>query len=214
MITVADEAVANRMRRLREHGMDVSAIDRHRSDQPVIERYTEVGFNVRMTDIQAAIGLVQMGKLPEMVARRREPQRAGIIGYSPGIPGLTMIDAPAIWRHLTFSLSGFLLAEDSPVSPRRAAMRELARAGISARRGIMAAHLEPAYESYEHTPLPISERLTMDALILPLFHEMTYAEQDFVADTVMQELVDSKTKQTADEGAMTAPGWRRSDPGW
>ena len=44
--------------------MDISAADRHRSQQPVIEHYVEVGFNFRMTDIQAAIGLVQLRKLP------------------------------------------------------------------------------------------------------------------------------------------------------
>ena len=186
MITVADEAVANRMRRLREHGMDVSAIDRHRSEQPVIERYTEVGFNFRMTDIQAAIGLVQLGKLPEMVARRRELARRYHRIFS-GIPGLTMIDDPP-YGATNFQSFWILLAEDSPVS-RDELLRELASAGISARRGIMAAHLEPAYESYEHSPLPISERLTMGALILPLFHEMTYAEQDFVADTVCKSLL-------------------------
>src|SRR5262249_31859450 len=71
MLTAADGSVASRMRRLREHGMDVSAADRHVSQQPVIERYTEVGFNFRMTDIQAAIGLIQLRKLPDMVARRR-----------------------------------------------------------------------------------------------------------------------------------------------
>ncbi len=71
MITTADGPVDARLRRLREHGMDISAADRHRSQQPVIEHYTEVGFNFRMTDIQAAVGLVQLRKLPEMVARRR-----------------------------------------------------------------------------------------------------------------------------------------------
>jgi perosamine synthetase len=72
MLTTSDESIAARLRRLREHGMDVSAADRHRSRQPIIEHYVEVGFNFRMTDIQAAIGLVQLRKLARMVARRRE----------------------------------------------------------------------------------------------------------------------------------------------
>ena len=63
MVTTSDGSIAARIRRLREHGMDVSAADRHRSQQPVIEHYTEVGFNFRMTDVQAAIGLVQLRKL-------------------------------------------------------------------------------------------------------------------------------------------------------
>ena len=63
MLVTPDAEVAARLRRLREHGMNVSAADRHASSQPVLERYLEVGFNYRMTDIQAAVGLVQLGKL-------------------------------------------------------------------------------------------------------------------------------------------------------
>ena len=72
MLTTSDEDVAARARRLREHGMNISAAERHQSRQPVIESYLEVGFNYRMTDIQAAVGLVQLGKLDAMVRRRRE----------------------------------------------------------------------------------------------------------------------------------------------
>ena len=75
MLTTGDPAIAARARRLREHGMDISAADRHRSRQPVIEHYTEVGFNFRMTDIQAAVGLVQVRQPPAMVARRRARAR-------------------------------------------------------------------------------------------------------------------------------------------
>ncbi len=72
MLTTADPELAARARRLREHGMNVSAAERHQSTQPVIESYLEVGFNYRMTDIQAAVGLVQLAKLDAMVSRRRE----------------------------------------------------------------------------------------------------------------------------------------------
>ena len=63
MITTPDPDVAVRLRLLREHGMNVSAADRHAERQPVIERYLELGYNYRMTDVQAAIGLVQLGRL-------------------------------------------------------------------------------------------------------------------------------------------------------
>ena len=72
MLTTSDAELAARARRLREHGMNVSAAARHASRQPVIESYLEVGFNYRMTDIQAAVGLVQLDKLDAMVRRRRE----------------------------------------------------------------------------------------------------------------------------------------------
>ena len=60
----------------------------------------------------------------------------------------------------------------------------LADAGISARRGIMASHLEPAYAGGPGPPLPVTERMTSDSLILPLFHEMTEEEQDLVVSVV------------------------------
>jgi perosamine synthetase len=181
MVTTPDATVAARVRRLREHGMDVSAADRHASKQPVIERYTEVGFNFRMTDIQAAVGLVQLRKLPAMVARRRElAQRYQyLLGDVPGLA--TATDPP----HGSTNYQSFwvLLPDDSPVS-RDEMLQRLARADISARRGIMAAHLEPAYAGHPHRPLPVTERLTARSLILPLFHDMTDAQQDTVVSVI------------------------------
>src|ERR1700728_3536254 len=87
MVVTTDEAVATRLRRLREHGMDVSAAQRHASRQPVIEHYLEVGFNYRMTDVQAAIGLVQLAKLDRLIARRRA-LAARYQEMLAGLPGL------------------------------------------------------------------------------------------------------------------------------
>ena len=71
MLTVDDAALAARLRRLRERGLSVSAAERHATDRPVHEQYLETGFNYRMTDIQAAMGLVQLSRLDAMVTRRR-----------------------------------------------------------------------------------------------------------------------------------------------
>jgi dTDP-4-amino-4,6-dideoxygalactose transaminase len=178
MVTTADSAVAARIRRLREHGMDVSAADRHRSKQPVLEHYVEVGFNFRMTDVQAAIGLVQLGKVADMVARRRE-LAARYHDLLAGIPGLSMIGDPD-YGTTNYQSFWVLLPDDAPIS-RDDLLRELAKNGISARRGIMAAHREPAYAGHPHGPLPVTDKLTARSLILPLFHQLTEAEQDLVA---------------------------------
>ena len=76
-----------------------------------------------------------------------------------------------------------LLPDSFPVS-RNELLRLLADAGVSARRGIMAAHLEPAYAGQQAPPLPVTERLTADSLILPLFHQMTEEEQDLVVSVL------------------------------
>jgi perosamine synthetase len=168
--------------------MDISAADRHRSQQPVIEHYTEIGFNFRMTDIQAAVGLVQLRKLPEMVARRRALARRYQELLS-GIPGLLTADDPP-YGETNYQSFWMLLPEEYALG-RDDLLRVLAEASISARRGIMAAHLEPAYAGARPS-LPVTERLTAGSLILPLFHEMTEAQQDHVASVVMSALTSDR----------------------
>jgi dTDP-4-amino-4,6-dideoxygalactose transaminase len=181
MLVTPDGEIAARLRRLREHGMNVSAAQRHASQQPVIERYLESGFNYRMTDIQAAVGLVQLGKLGTMVQRRRD-----VAAYYQAslaeLPGFRTITDPShgktnfqsFWVELP---DGYSLSRDE-------LLRVLADAGISARRGIMASHQEPAYEGHAHAPLPVTERITGSTLILPLFHEITRDEQDEVLSVI------------------------------
>jgi dTDP-4-amino-4,6-dideoxygalactose transaminase len=181
MLVTADSDVATRIRRLREHGMDVSAAVRHASRQPVIEHYVELGFNFRMTDIQAAVGLVQLRKLGQQIARRRVlAQRYQEL--LAGIPGVRTITDP---EYGTTNYQSFwvLLPDDFPVS-RDELLQRLAEAGVSARRGIMAAHLEPAYQGISHGPLPVTERLTARTLVLPLYHDLTEPEQDLVVSVI------------------------------
>ncbi len=71
MVTTGDERIAARLRRLRQHAMGTSDLARHNSKSVLTETYDEVGYNYRMTDMQAAIGLVQLGRLEGFLARRR-----------------------------------------------------------------------------------------------------------------------------------------------
>jgi dTDP-4-amino-4,6-dideoxygalactose transaminase len=183
MIVTSDGDVAARLRRLREHGMDVSAAQRHMSRQPVIEHYLETGYNYRMTDIQAAVGLVQLGKLRRMVERRRELAARYQEALS-AVPGLKTITDP-VYGKTNYQSFWVVLPDDYPLS-RDGLLRSLADAGVSARRGIMAAHREPAYADHDHAELPVTEYLTYRSLILPLFHEMAVDEQE----TVISALTD------------------------
>jgi dTDP-4-amino-4,6-dideoxygalactose transaminase len=181
MLVTPDSDVAARLRRLREHGMDVSAAVRHTSRQPVIEHYVELGYNYRMTDIQAAIGLVQLGKLGQQITRRRMlAQRYQEL--LTGIPGVRTITDPD-YGTTNYQSFWVLLPEDFPVS-RDELMQRLAEAGVSARRGIMAAHLEPAYQDARPGPLPVTERLTARTVILPLYHDLIESEQDLVVSVL------------------------------
>lgn len=177
MLTTDDAELAARLRRLREHGMDVSAADRHAAGSVVLERYLELGFNYRMTDVQAAIGLVQLGRLEEIVTRRRAlAQRYhDLLAPLPGVRAVT--DPP--YGTTNYQSYWVVLPEEFPLG-RNDLLALLHARGVSARRGIMAAHLEPVYANLDHVPLPATEHLTQTSLILPLFHEITEDEQAVV----------------------------------
>ena len=168
---------AERLRRLREHGMSVSAAARHNSRTPVAEQYLETGFNYRMTDIQAAVGLVQLTRLEDIVARRRDlaERYQKLLGE---IPGLEMARDP-LYGTTNYQSFWIVLPDDFPVT-RDDVLQRMMDNQISPRRGIMAAHLEPAYAGHPHIELPVTERLTSRSVILPLFHQMTEDEQDRV----------------------------------
>jgi dTDP-4-amino-4,6-dideoxygalactose transaminase len=180
MITTDQPDWAARMRRLREHGMSVSALERHASAQPVLESYVEVGYNFRMTDIQAAVGLVQLGRLDGLIERRRE-LAANYHTLLADLPVRAVRD-PAYG--LTNYQSFWVLLEDEFGVARDDVLAELAAAGVSARRGIMAAHVEPPYTDGHHAPLPVTERLTRNTLILPLHHALSEDDQDHVVSVL------------------------------
>jgi perosamine synthetase len=184
MITTDDPAIASRLRRLREHGMSVSAAERHGQIRAVQERYLEVGFNFRMTDLQAAIGLVQLGRMAGLVAERRA-LAARYHALLADVEGITCVRDPAYGT--TNYQSFWVVLTDARVD-RDDVLDRLAEAGISARRGIMAAHLEPAYAGERAGPLPATETLTRRSLILPLFPGMTEGQQQRVVGALRAAL--------------------------
>ncbi len=181
MLTTSNEAWASRARTLREHAMSVSAAARHASVLAPPEEYLEVGYNYRMTDLQAAVGIVQLGKLDAIVARRREIA-AGYATAIAEIDGLRAVADPE-WGTSNFQ-SYWVEVEPSFPMDREQLLATLAEAEISARRGIMAAHRQPAHADIAHAPLPVTEALTDRTLILPVFHQMTADEQRRVIDAL------------------------------
>ena len=146
MLVTTNEAWAERSRRLREHGMSLSAAARHASSNVVLEGYDEVGFNYRMTDVQAAIGT-----RPARSARR---DRRPVAGSSPrryrtqlaDLPLAGMIADPPYGR-TNYQSFWIELADEFPIT-RDELLQALLDQGVSARRGIMASHLEPAYADH------------------------------------------------------------------
>jgi len=177
MLTTSRADWAARARRLREHSMSVSASDRQASVLAAPEVYGEIGFNYRMTDLQAAVGIVQLGRLDAIIERRRALAQRYDRALSE-MPGLRPVTDPS-WGTSNFQ-SYWVEVEPGFATDRDGAMKALALADISARRGIMAAHRQPAYRHRDNPLLPATDYLTEHTLILPLYHDLASADQDRV----------------------------------
>lgn len=180
MVTTSRDDWAERARRLREHAMSVSAADRHGAVLAPPEEYDEVGFNFRMTDLQAAVGLVQLDRLPAVVQRRRELAAS----YSKAIAEIEGLRPVADPPYGTGNFQSYWVEvlSEYPLD-REGLMAALAEAEISARRGIMAAHRQPAH-ARPQVQLPVTDRLTDTTLILPLYHQLSESDQARVVEVL------------------------------
>jgi dTDP-4-amino-4,6-dideoxygalactose transaminase len=178
MILTNDEAMAVRLRLLRQHGMTLPDTARHGARRLVIEQYQEVGFNYRMTDLQAAIGIAQMKRLDAIVHRRRELAAR----YSAALQDHPWLDGPVTPDDVEPNYQSYAVRV-SPESPltRDAIIQYLLERGVASKPGVMTAHREPAYRNRGcRVRLPVTEWASDHSLLIPLYPELTGSEQDQV----------------------------------
>jgi dTDP-4-amino-4,6-dideoxygalactose transaminase len=181
MLTTESDDFARRARRLREHGASLSAAQRHNSSTAAFEQYVEPGFNMRMTDVQAAIGRVQLARLDEVVDERRMIA-AWYADALKRVAGVTPVGDPPWGRSNVQSL--WVALAPARAHRRDAVIESMFEHGVFVRRGIMAAHLQPAYAGHATNPLPVTERLTASTLILPVFHGLAEADVERVCEVL------------------------------
>jgi dTDP-4-amino-4,6-dideoxygalactose transaminase len=185
MLTTARPDWDRKFRLWRQHSMNVPDTVRHGADQVIFEEYAELGFNYRMTDLQAAVGREQLKRLPAMIERRRM-QAERYRELLADVPGLGLPVEPA-WARSNWQSFCVVLPAGSV---QREVMQAMRDAGVSTRRGIMCAHREPAYarEPWLAGPsgLAVSEEAQDRGLILPLYHELTADEQEAVANALRE----------------------------
>ncbi|MEQ1572683.1 MAG: DegT/DnrJ/EryC1/StrS family aminotransferase [Vicinamibacterales bacterium] len=190
MLTTSRSDLDARFRLLRQHGMSVPDTVRHTSTQVVFEDYPVVGFNYRMTDIQAAIGREQLKRLSLMVARRRA-LAARYAEHLGGVAGVTIPHEPtwarSNWQSYAVTLDAGLGAGLRADSVQRAIMQRMLDAGVSTRRGAMNVHREGAYPPGSWRAagsLVRSEHAQATTVVLPLYHQMTDEDQNRVVEAL------------------------------
>jgi perosamine synthetase len=185
IIAVQQPAVAARLRRLRQHAMSVSDLERHSTEKIVIETYPETGFNFRMTDMQAALGLCQLNVLDQVLDLRRCLAER----YTAALERVPHLEPPYDPPYATRTWQSYCVR----VGPRAGVgrtelMRRLLADGIPTRRGVMAIHQENAYAG-ETADLGHTEAAANDVLMLPLFPDLSFEQQDYVIDRLAEHVV-------------------------
>jgi dTDP-4-amino-4,6-dideoxygalactose transaminase len=200
MLTTPHAEWDKKFRLLRQHAMSVPDTVRHGSNQVIFEEYPTVGYNYRMTDIQAAVGREQLKRLPGVIAERRAlaDRYRELLG---NVAGLTLPFEPA-WARTNWQSYAVRLPADRD---QRAVMQAMLDEGVSTRRGIMCSHREPGYprdnwscatrlksacdcSSGACLDLVHSEQAQDRCVLLPLFPGLATADQERVAAALKRAL--------------------------
>ncbi len=182
MITTNNEEIYNRLKLLRQHGMSVNDRVRHSSKTVIMEDHLEVGYNYRLTDIQAAVGIKQLERLDWIIAERRKVAQK----YQDAFKNIDFIRIPSEPEGYFTNWQSYVLylKPSSPVK-RNDLMQKLLDKGISTRRGVMTSHRESAYKEHKLVaPLTISEDASDNSIVLPLYVPMTNEDIDTVISEV------------------------------
>lgn len=188
MITTPDGGLAERLRRLRHQGMSLSDLERHRASRVIIEDYPEIGYNFRLSDLQAAVGLAQLAKVDAFVARRR----ALAARYDAALAELPPLVAPHVPPGATPNYQSYVVRLAGAGRERRGALLDALHArGVGSRRGLMAAHLEPCYARLPpRTPLPHTVAAEAETFLLPIYADLDDDDQGYVIDALRAALTE------------------------
>jgi len=188
MITTNRLDYYERIKLLRQHGMSVNDRVRHESKQIVFEDHLEVGYNYRMTDIQAAIGIKQLEKLDWIVNERRKLASFYDEAFKD-IPYLTL-PSELSGQYSNYQSYSIYLNHDCPIT-RNELMQGLLDKGVATRRGVMTIHRESAYKiAATAINLPISEDMQDNSIILPLYVPMSMEDIALIAEVFLNLIKD------------------------
>ena len=182
MLTTTNAEWDAKFRLWRQHGMTVPDTVRHKATTVTFESYSELGYNYRMTDIQAAVGREQLKRLPEVLeTRRRQAQR-----YHSRLAGIGGLVRPEEASGVRTNWQSYCVRLPEQAD-QRAVMQHMLDAGVATRRGVMCAHREAAYAKEPWRAagsLRHSEEAQDHCLILPLYAQMSEADQDRVVEAL------------------------------
>ncbi len=186
MLTTNDDAIAEHLNMLRNHGASISEEQRHVGAKPyLLADYNIIGYNYRMTDLQGALGCVQLKKLDAFINERNE----WVNYYEEQLKNIPWLFTPQIpdgYKHGWQSYVTFIDENKSPLK-RNEIMEALQQKGISTRPGTHAVHMLGAYANkYNLTPqdFPVAYAANEYSMSIPLHNRMVKDDYDYVIDAL------------------------------
>lgn len=184
MLTTSNPEFDRKFRLCRQHGMSVPDTVRHGSQQVIFEDYQVIGFNYRMTDVQAAVGRKQLERLAALVSRRR----ALAARYDEQLGNVEGLGLPFEPNWARSNWQSYCVRLPDRVE-QKAVMQSLLDQGIATRRGIMCSHREAPYSGdKQRHDLRQSELAQDHSILLPIYAQMNEDDLDRVADALRSEL--------------------------
>jgi perosamine synthetase len=182
MLLLADADMAARARRLRSHGAAIDDRARHESGGTLVTAYPEPGYNFRMTDLQGALGVAQVKRVPWFLEERRRQAS----NYDAALARFAHVQTPVAPADRQHVYQSYLLRLRGRLRPRRdEIVAGLVARGIACRPGIAPLHLEPFFRG-EARSLPVTEAVARDSLFLPIFPGLVPSEQQRVIEAVTE----------------------------
>ena len=174
MVVTNNENFAEKIRNLSVFGM-TSAWNREKSDKFIIPEFTDVGYNYKMSDITAAVGVAQLKKLGKIIERKRDLARY----WDEKLEEIDFIEAPYISENVKHIYQSYVALIDKAIN-RNKLIKALTKKGVQTQIGTYASHIQPVYNSNQKCPnsLEIFNR----ALALPMYYMLR--EEDIDVATV------------------------------
>ena len=177
LLATDNPEIAAKVRMLRAHGADISVKDRHASKIVLLESYPLIGYNFRMSDIHAALGLSQFTRMDTLLAKRLTLAKR----YDKAFAHHPRIIIPFVPNGYYHTYQSYMVRLKDGADIRDTIMQHLLDNGIATRAGVMASHLEKPYRTmYPALHLPVTEAIAKETIILPLYHQLTIKDQEYI----------------------------------
>jgi len=208
MVITNSPDISSYISSLRDHGAEVSDLERHTKNSSLLPAYDRIGYNYRLTDIQAAIGIEQMKKLNWILERRAEKA----VRYDEGLRDIEWLQIPHVPKGYRHSYQSYVVIVRDPDdrsaclgkieklrNVRDTIMARLAERGIATRQGTSAVHALGYYRKkygLKEDDFPVSLRAEHLTIALPIYPQMTDEEQDYVINNLRQAVGEISLSRT------------------